>query len=450
MAAIGENGARSIEGSIQTDGIHEVNGALVQQTLTDIFHSPPFRASKQSQHLLQYIVDQTLAGHGELLKERLIGVNVFGRRPDYDTNDDPIVRGRASEVRKRLAQFYLGEGRHASIRIEINPGSYLATFSESSIKPATETAVTISAVTNLENETTQSMGTPSLEGDAVDAGKELRLRKAVWKPLLSWIILLCLIFGSWLALRPSTAIDIFWKPFTNASVPVLLYSGSNAVYMLSNKFVDQYSATHHLDALERQGREFVIPLSPETKLDPRDLVALKNDFVTLGDLSANVRVASLLSAHKKQFDLRCGEDVVFSDLRQSPTILIGAFNNSWTIELTGDLPYSFDRGLTIKDQLDKKQVWTPTYTGDNTVAVDYAVVTRILHSRTGKPLIGIAGITQSGTRAAADFITDPDQMKKLASMAPKDWPQKNLQFVLQTKVVNDIPTSPVVVALKAW
>ena len=79
----------------------------MQQTLTEIFQSAPFRASKQSQQLLQYIVDQTLAGHGELLKERLIGVNVFGRRLDYDTNEDPIVRARAAEVRKDWHSFML-------------------------------------------------------------------------------------------------------------------------------------------------------------------------------------------------------------------------------------------------------------------------------------------------------------------------------------------------------
>ena len=55
---------------------------------------------------------------------------VFGRRVDYDTNEDPIVRARAAEVRKRLAQYYVGEGMAALIRIEICPGSYLATFSD--------------------------------------------------------------------------------------------------------------------------------------------------------------------------------------------------------------------------------------------------------------------------------------------------------------------------------
>ena len=447
MATIEERASRSPAVG-RFDGIHEVAVPLVHQTLTDIFQSAPFRASKQSQHLLQYIVDQTLAGHGELLKERMIGVHVFGRRPDYDTSEDPIVRARAAEVRKRLAQFYLSEGGHAAVRIEILPGSYQASFSEAGARPASEPAIAVPPLLD-PTETVPPIRVHAPVPSSNAVGRVLRGRKALWGFLLACLFLLPAI-GAWLLFRSSAPIDVFWKPFVDSSGSVLVYSGANAVYMLSSEFVDQYSTTHHLGSLESQGREFVVPLTPETKLEERDLVGLKNDFVTIGDLSANVRVASLLSMHRKQFDLRCGEDVAFSDLRQSPTILIGAFNNSWTMELTGDLPYRFDRGLIIKDQFDRKQVWTPSYNSDNTVATDYAVVTRMLRSRTGKPLIAIAGITQSGTRAAADFITDPDQMKKLASIAPRDWPQKNLQFVLQTRVVNAIPTSPVVVAVKSW
>jgi hypothetical protein len=59
-------------------------------------------------------------------------------------------------------------------------------------------------------------------------------------------------------------------------------------------------------------------------------------------------------------------------------------------------------------------------------------------------------MTQAGTHAAADFITDPEQLKKLVAMVPKDWDQKNLQVVLQTKVVNNIPTAPLIVATKSW
>ena len=107
---------------------HEPIAAQVQKTLVEILKSVPFRTSRQSQQLLQYIVDQTLAGHVELLKERVIGAEVFGRPPDYDTNEDPIVRGRAAEVRKRLAQFYVSEGKHCPVRIEISPDPTMPRF----------------------------------------------------------------------------------------------------------------------------------------------------------------------------------------------------------------------------------------------------------------------------------------------------------------------------------
>jgi len=247
-------------------------------------------------------------------------------------------------------------------------------------------------------------------------------------------------------------IDLFWKPLINAPNPVLVYSGANAVYLLSPDFISRYKSTHHLDGLKSQGLEFVVPISPDTKLGPDDLIAYKNDYLTIGDLAANVRVASLLTSHRQRFDLRLGDDVVFGDLRQNPTVLIGAFNNSWTMELTGDLPFNVygAQALSIREQANPGRIWMPTYDSDGRATVDYAVITRMPRSKTGQALIAIAGLTQKGTQGGADFVTDPEQMKKLSISAPKDWSRKNLQFILQTKVVNNTATSPVVVAIKTW
>ncbi|MFZ1014406.1 MAG: hypothetical protein WCC26_20950 [Terracidiphilus sp.] len=423
----------------------------MRQTLAEIFQSGPFRASKQSQQLLGYIVDQSLSGHGELLKERLIGVNVFGRQPDYDTNEDPIVRARAAEVRKRLAQFYVGEGNRTSVRIEIALGSYMASFSESPerISLASPSRNLAPAVVHPPNEAHPSE--PFSVAAQENSNTEHSKRPLAFI-LLATLTLVCLAGGFWFTLRPTAPIDLFWKPIVDATNPAILYSGANAVYMPSTEFINRYKATHHVDALESRGREFLVPISSEMKLGSNDLVAFTNDFITIGDLSANVRVASLLAMHKKRFDLRCGEDVSFSDLRQSPGVLIGLFNNSWTMELTGDLPFAFHHAdiMTITDHANHGQSWTPAFTADGKVSIDYAVVTRMPHSKTGQALVAIAGITQAGTHAAADFITDPDQMRKLTGVAPKDWAQKNLQFVIQTKVVNNIPTSPVIVTARFW
>ena len=77
----------------------------VDQTLERVLSSPAFRNSKQCQKFLRYVVEHSHAGNDELLKERCIGIEVFGRDPDYDTAADPVVRVRATEVRKRLSQY---------------------------------------------------------------------------------------------------------------------------------------------------------------------------------------------------------------------------------------------------------------------------------------------------------------------------------------------------------
>ena len=231
---------------------------------------------------------------------------------------------------------------------------------------------------------------------------------------------------------------------------MLIYTGSNPVYMPSNELLEKYKATHKLDELEAQGHEFLIPLTPDQKFSAGDLTAVRNTFVTLGDVSANVAVATFLTLNRRSFDLRSGEDVVFGDLRQSPAVLIGAFNNGWTMQMTGDLGFALGPGLTIQDRSDPKRSWALLYSSDNKVLVDYAVVARLPHSKTGEPLMAIAGIGQSGTRAAAEFITNSQEIKELIKSAPKAWTSENVEFVLQTKVVNDIPTTPTVVAVRYW
>ena len=62
------------------------------------------------------------------LKERTLGIAVFGREPSYDTSTDPVVRATAGEIRKRIAQYYQESGREHEIRINLSPGSYVPEF----------------------------------------------------------------------------------------------------------------------------------------------------------------------------------------------------------------------------------------------------------------------------------------------------------------------------------
>lgn len=103
--------------------------ASLQHHLKEVIEGPAFKGSHRSGQFLRYTVEQAIAGHFESLKERVIGVELFGRPPSYDTGDDAIVRVTASDVRKRLLQHYGQYGATSELRISLPSGSYIPQIS---------------------------------------------------------------------------------------------------------------------------------------------------------------------------------------------------------------------------------------------------------------------------------------------------------------------------------
>jgi len=110
------------------DGLSPQQIGLVRQTLHEITASHAFAGSKRSQEFLQLIVEHALDGEVDSLRERMIGAEMFGRPIDYDTGTDSVVRVKATEVRRRLTQYYLERADSSEIRIELPSGSYVPRF----------------------------------------------------------------------------------------------------------------------------------------------------------------------------------------------------------------------------------------------------------------------------------------------------------------------------------
>jgi hypothetical protein len=102
--------------------------AAAELELISILQGPAFRGSRRSAEFLRFVVEETLAGRQELLKERTVGAAVLGKAPGYDTGSDSGVRVRANEVRRRLAAHYEAVRPRAGIRIELPTGSYAPKF----------------------------------------------------------------------------------------------------------------------------------------------------------------------------------------------------------------------------------------------------------------------------------------------------------------------------------
>ena len=115
----------------------------VREQLDRILHSKAFRQVERLQGFLNVIVNETLAGRGDSLKEFLIGVEVFGKESSFDPRLDPIVRVQARRLRARLARYYRDEGRNDEILIELPKGGYAPTFQKAE---ATEPKHSVAAV----------------------------------------------------------------------------------------------------------------------------------------------------------------------------------------------------------------------------------------------------------------------------------------------------------------
>jgi hypothetical protein len=424
----------------------------VREALRKILASHPFHTSKQCQDLLRYVVERTLNGADGSLRERIIGVEVFGRAPAYDTSEDPVVRVRAADVRKRLAQYYQSlEPGAAHVHIELQPGSYRAHVRLQKALPRRDIPAVAPPV---EVNQPEEGPLPAREPEMPRPGGWLRMSSRLvnhswWGGALALILISSAIGASSGEIQSAfrSPQKRFWDPVLSAREPVVLYLGANSAYILSADYLAQYRGAH---GIPNNGPEFFPDFAPAESIRPSDLVPVRDTFVTVGDLAATVQLTNLLTAWKRPFVLRSGRDINFAELRNRPSVMIGAFNNPWTLELTRDLPFSLENGIRIQDRDHRERSWTVTTPATHSTSDDFALISCLLVSKTGGPLISAAGIGQYGTQAAAEFLSSPDRMRDLLRTAPRGWEHKNMQAVLHVKVVGYTPVAVDVLATSYW
>src|ERR1700734_4293422 len=102
--------------------------ANILRQLDRLLDNPHFSHSKRFPSFLRFIVQEELEGRGDQLKERTLGIEVFGRHSGYDTTSDPIVRVTAAEIRKRIAQYYQNTESPDVHRFSLLVGDYIPHF----------------------------------------------------------------------------------------------------------------------------------------------------------------------------------------------------------------------------------------------------------------------------------------------------------------------------------
>lgn len=413
---------------------------IVRQQMNRLLQTSHFRKSRRYPPLFRFIVEETLEGRGEFLKERLLGVHVFGRPADYDTASDPIVRVTIAEIRKRIAQYYHEDAHDSEMRIELLPGRYEPEFrprkepvperQQPVVMPAEDT------VAKARPETSIVVPEPLLPSSIAMAAEPGR--RPIWRALLFFIAAALLAGGYplWQWAHPS-AINEFWGPIlaTHRAVTFCLPNGAGKVRGLAS---NSESANK--------------PTGSPTFLDHESL----GENVVFSDALATIRISDLIAVHNRDLRFRLNVSTTLDDLRQGPAVLIGGLDNEWTLRAIAPLRFHFagsgEETFWVQDAKnpDRKDWRLDLKTQYASVNRDYAIVARIHDEVTGQLEVIVAGIGMSGTSAAGEFLVDPHQLEELRRRVGSGFRDHDFEAVLSMDVVNGIAGSPKIVTVATW
>lgn len=299
----------------------------IREQLERLLVHPLFANSKRYPALLAYTVEQTLLGNASELKERSIGVEVFGRSPTYDTNANPMVRITAGEVRKRLTQYYYDSAHRGELVIELPVGSYVPIFrgpERAAVEPETGPEAT--------GESSQEG--PGTETEPVTPTPN---RRSHWWPAAIVVAVLGVVAvaatAGWLAGRrsqeqppaPPSNIDLFWQPVTDSLNPTTFCLGEPA------KNIDMESINSY-DA----------PVVSNSKPEQLYVRLHYSGHLALADVITLTRTVAALASRHKTFRVVPASEASFSQLREGPVVLIGAFDNIWTLRVSQRLRFGFE------------------------------------------------------------------------------------------------------------
>jgi hypothetical protein len=386
---------------------------LVIAELQAIVASYHFRGSKRYPALLKYVVHKTLDGHSDELKERTLGVEVFDRSPDYDTNADPVVRTSAGEVRKRIAQYYFETGANSPLQIDIPLGSYIPEF-----RPKTEP-------------TERQQAHPTPLPNPYFAPLRLRFRSKRFRSVAAIIVFGALLFGSYEYHRAARGdiTHMLWGDLLQSQGPVLVVVGS------SHPEVEP------------------IPEPVQTTLIDHERGPYHH--ISLASAIALSRITGVLQAHGRTYAVKEDSGTSLTDLRSRPVILVGAMNNIWTMRLIDPLRFRFIDGPPTGQIQDMQNLqnteWNLNFTQPYTsTRNDYAIVARYHDASTDGTVLIVAGLGIYGTEAASELVASPEYLDRLTKMLPAGWENKNLELVLKTNIIRGEPGPPSLVSFATW
>jgi hypothetical protein len=431
--------------------------------LERIVASPQLRRATRLREFLLYVGQRSIKEGLEQIHEQEIGANVFGRAPDYDTSLDNIVRVNASELRKRIDDYFATDGAGETLEMEIPRGSYRPIFRPRAVSPDLDPRMEPGPQIP---EPVDSAAAEATAKKALETTAPARSKREGGLLVVAALLIVALAAGCWTlwrenhALRQSLdsnaaqstpAINAFWSGFLSArpNTDIILADTSFALIEDITKRsipLSEYLSRNYVNTIQTP------MLSPDRRADLAMIIQRNNG--SLGDFRAAQRVLAL-DPPGKNFHVYSARDYTPALVKQDNIILIGARkSNPWVdlfaSGLTFTAEYDTDRQRDfIKDKAPAAGE-QPRYEAMPLPSTGgYCVISYLPNPQQAGKVLILAGTDSAATEGAGDFLTSEDQLSRFEKVLHVTT-LPYFELVLKTTNLNGTPIDAQIVAYRTY
>jgi len=324
----------------------------IKQALDRILNSRHFSQAPKKRKFVQLICDYYLAGRAKEINEHLIGLEVYERRDRYSPAEDPVVRVAAHDVRKRLEQYYLHEGREDEVRLEIPIGSYEPVFKLASDVPAEVEA--------------NSAGAHDLATiqDRNPQPAQLENERRKWRPAwavgaLAAVAIIFLTINAWRKNQAPglrTEQDIYgpvWGPFFTSQDPTIQVLSNPPVYVPVNKADPDVLRKNSIELSKENSKELFDLLEKTGRSEPEYLAAPKLylspvSHTGIGEAIGAHLITGLFRSRGLGITLKQSRNLTGEDLKDRNLIMLGGrWSNAWAGKMPVKEEFYFTSQISI-------------------------------------------------------------------------------------------------------
>jgi hypothetical protein len=425
--------------------------ALLKRYLNEIIEGPAFKGSPRSAQFLEYTIWQSATEKIADLKERTIGVELFGRTPAYDTGEDAIVRVTASDVRKRLAQHYSGAGIASEFRISLPSGRYVPELIRI---PKARTDV-LAHQLSLEEEPIEIHGPESSSWSAPE-----------YEPSSGWKYWILPVLGV-IAMTVGIALSIMnlgrtvtvgKRVWSSSSAPwATLFDGSRRVLIVaSDPNIEEIQRISHsnLSLSDYANQSYLPPGTSNLSSSEIGFMKeiLRGNKISAFDGSVIANLASLMTPGQSRLLVKAARNFRVKDLQTDENfVFLGSpRSNPWTsmFDPVLDFQLAFDNRTqrefvrNVHPRKDESGDYIPTAGGFDT-GDSFAIISVFHNPGYGGRVLIIAGASGEGTEAAGDLVADPARWAAVLQSChiARDSSRQSLQVLLHLETMAGFPST---------